>query len=679
MKPYLCRDCGETDKEYFYSSNKSKCRCCILGISKENYHPHQVIRELKPCHCIICGETDNEKFYSTVKNCCKECMKNSRSKHLSGKKRLAAIRKRSETIKKKIKSTQHTILRITVLHKDIEGNLIKKYSNTLEAALAFNCSQTNIKKYYSKGLRWKDGTYLECGEKERSATIIDPRERQNPQEFFEQTVIANHGDVYGFDKAIYCGSEEDVELRCKKHGNYFKVKAVTMLRRTERNGGNKKNPIVGSCPICREEYFAGIKENILNKCRLVHNNEYEYGEYVNMDTPLVIICKKHGEFKVMPRTHSEGGGKCPQCHIHCKVSRSEKIKYVGEQKYYICEIHGDVPIGNGRNASEGCPTCNVLENNRIQEEILRNNLESRFGENYDIFITEKYVEFRCKKHGNRITFKRNELNVGNRGKKRFCIDCQKDDKKAEKENKKQELKTKCQSIVDINYSHLYAVVDFIDDENLSFIKVRLSDLINGGEKIFNIYSVINNLISIKGSVPIIHVSFNEAKVLMRKLGITSLRQYKNWKNRTTQPTLPSNPHRTYKEWVSHYDFFGTNSIKDMSAGELRIKDYLERKNIEYVFQKRYADCRDKNPLPFDFYLPEYNLIIEFDGYQHYYEVKKFGKLEVVQKHDAIKNKYCGDNGINIIRIPYWELEDNVVEWTLDNEITRVAAERHILV
>jgi len=67
--------------------------------------------------------------------------------------------------------------------------------------------------------------------------------------------------------------------------------------------------------------------------------------------------------------------------------------------------------------------------------------------------------------------------------------------------------------------------------------------------------------------------------------------------------------------------------------------------------------------------------VEFDGYQHYYEIKKFGKLKTVQKHDAIKNKYCQDNDINIVRIPYWELEDNTVEWTLDNEITRIAAER----
>lgn len=65
---------------------------------------------------------------------------------------------------------------------------------------------------------------------------------------------------------------------------------------------------------------------------------------------------------------------------------------------------------------------------------------------------------------------------------------------------------------------------------------------------------------------------------------------------------------------------------------------------------------------FDFYLPSYNLLIEYDGEQHYKPVRRFKctdeevaqKFNAIQEHDQLKNKYCFDNGINLLRIPYWE-------------------------
>ena len=68
------------------------------------------------------------------------------------------------------------------------------------------------------------------------------------------------------------------------------------------------------------------------------------------------------------------------------------------------------------------------------------------------------------------------------------------------------------------------------------------------------------------------------------------------------------------------------------------------------------------PLPFDIYLPEYNILIEYDGEQHYIPVNFGGisdeeaieNLKKTQYHDAIKNKYCHQNNIPIIRVPSWE-------------------------
>ena len=91
-----------------------------------------------------------------------------------------------------------------------------------------------------------------------------------------------------------------------------------------------------------------------------------------------------------------------------------------------------------------------------------------------------------------------------------------------------------------------------------------------------------------------------------------------------------------------------------SSGEVIIREFLEENKIEYVFNKRFQDCRDKKPLPFDFYLPDYNMCIEFDGQHHYQELPDWTDLEIVQRHDQIKDAYCQANGIRILRIPYYK-------------------------
>lgn len=101
-----------------------------------------------------------------------------------------------------------------------------------------------------------------------------------------------------------------------------------------------------------------------------------------------------------------------------------------------------------------------------------------------------------------------------------------------------------------------------------------------------------------------------------------------------------------------------------SHGEKYIKKWCDNKNISYEHQKRFDDCRDVLPLPFDFYLPDYNVAIEYNGAQHYEEVEYFGgkeRFEVQQRHDKIKENYCKENGIPLIRIPYYANTDEELE------------------
>lgn len=103
--------------------------------------------------------------------------------------------------------------------------------------------------------------------------------------------------------------------------------------------------------------------------------------------------------------------------------------------------------------------------------------------------------------------------------------------------------------------------------------------------------------------------------------------------------------------------------------EYIVRKYLEDKNIEYISQKRYEDCRDINLLPFDFYLPKYNVCLEINGQQHYYENKVFQQtLEDRKRVDKIKEDYCFNNNIGYIAIPFWKIYNSNEEKETYKEI-----------
>lgn len=101
------------------------------------------------------------------------------------------------------------------------------------------------------------------------------------------------------------------------------------------------------------------------------------------------------------------------------------------------------------------------------------------------------------------------------------------------------------------------------------------------------------------------------------------------------------------------------------TNEERINSLLESWGLLFERQRSFKECRDKNAMPFDFYIPDFNLLIEYQGEQHYCviprgsmtEQEAIDNLELIQKHDEIKREYCSENNINYIEIPYWESED----------------------
>lgn len=90
-------------------------------------------------------------------------------------------------------------------------------------------------------------------------------------------------------------------------------------------------------------------------------------------------------------------------------------------------------------------------------------------------------------------------------------------------------------------------------------------------------------------------------------------------------------------------------------GETIITKILDTFNIKYEYQKTFPDLRDTQPLSYDFYIPDQNILIEYQGIQHYEPVDYFGgeaKLKLQQKHDKMKADYAKNNGYSLIAVPY---------------------------
>ena len=105
-----------------------------------------------------------------------------------------------------------------------------------------------------------------------------------------------------------------------------------------------------------------------------------------------------------------------------------------------------------------------------------------------------------------------------------------------------------------------------------------------------------------------------------------------------------------------------------SKGENLIKNYLNSKGINFIPNKTFPDLRDIGLLSYDFYIKEKNLLIEFNGIQHYKSIEHFGGIKTFHKqlhHDWLKRRYARKNNINLLVIKYNEDAISCLESKLD--------------
>jgi len=100
----------------------------------------------------------------------------------------------------------------------------------------------------------------------------------------------------------------------------------------------------------------------------------------------------------------------------------------------------------------------------------------------------------------------------------------------------------------------------------------------------------------------------------------------------------------------------------ISKGELKIAQFFDLNNIEYTREKTFKNCLSSkgNCLRFDFYLEQFNILIEYQGQHHLKPVNKYRRAKIVHDqtvvHDDVKEKFAFDNQINLIKIYYPDYE-----------------------
>jgi hypothetical protein len=113
-----------------------------------------------------------------------------------------------------------------------------------------------------------------------------------------------------------------------------------------------------------------------------------------------------------------------------------------------------------------------------------------------------------------------------------------------------------------------------------------------------------------------------------------------------------------------------------SKGETMVRVYLEKNNIPFKQYHKLKGCFSEINgrcilLTFDFYLPEQNAVIEYDGEQHYKPVERFGGEPTYQRQvllDNIKNVFCDKSGVKMIRIPYTIKKPKDIKELLDVQL-----------
>lgn len=350
------------------------------------------------------------------------------------------------------------------------------------------------------------------------------------------------------------------------------------------------------------------QQEYIDKVNFIHNNKYEYSKtiYTGNKNKLIITCKEHGDFEQNASSHYKCG--CPKCYL----------------------------------ATKGI-------NKKLNINDLLGRFKNKHGDKYDYSKVEyikkqSKVIITCKKHNEEFL---------------------------QTPEKHLDSKTggcpKCNNIGKGNLT-LKSFLDKVYNIHKDKYDYSLTEIINCKEKIKIICKEHGEFTQ----TPNKHLSgvgcskcsknyrwnpIELEEIFRNKYGNKYEYDFSNFKNCRSKIKVKCNIHSYFEISIDNLRNYGCTLCNKGSKGEEKISSILENKNIKYLNQKSFEGCKYINKLSFDFYLPEYNTCIEYDGKQHFESIEYFGgelSLEKQKIKDSIKDSFCLNNNIKLIRIPYFE-------------------------
>jgi len=345
--------------------------------------------------------------------------------------------------------------------------------------------------------------------------------------------------------------------------------------------------------------------NFINRSNIIHNNKYNYS-LVDSDITtrkrIKIICPIHGEFETLVNNHLRNSGGCLKCIKDKYCNNFLKIsKNIHNNKYDYSLVDYK---NNDTKVNIICPIHGVFK--QIPHHHTKGTGCKKCIDNNKRLNTEIFINRSQKSHNNKYNY----LLVDYKG-----------------------AYDKVKIICPIHGEFEQKPCDHIDgyrgcSKCGGTMKSNTEGFILKSKKIYRDkydYSLVNY-----------SLCTNKVKIICKKHG-----EFK------VSPT-------------NHLSGKGC-PICNQSKGENIIMNFLSDNNIKYIPQKKFDNCKNINSLPFDFYLPKYNMCIEFDGEQHFKPNIRFGgEIEFIKRvnNDNIKTNFCKNNNIKLLRIKY---NENIIE------------------
>ena len=473
-----------------------------------------------------------------------------------------------------------------------------------------------------------------------------------------------HGDRYDYSKVKYVNSTTPVTIICRKHGE-FNQKPTFHLR-----GSN--------CPKCR----GGITTNdeFIQKAKEIHGDRYDYSRtnFTKVTNPVTISCPLHGDFTQKQAIYHLQGNGCSKCG---KKSTTEefiekakkkhgdkydysKVKYELAKKpvIIVCPVHKEFKqTPHMHLLGQGCPKCSKVGKSNTNE-FIEKAIEIH-GDKYDYSKVnyennKKPVTIICPIHGEFTQKPNTHLTGGG------CYFCGKL-KTGEK------LKSNSESFIEaarkvhgdkydyskVVYTTAKSPVKIICPTHGEFEQVASYHLSGNGCKKCGP----RNLVYTK-----------DEYVIAAKEVHGNRYKYDDliYVNAQTPVKITCKKHGNFLQKPSnHLSGQGCPKCSE-SRGHTLLRNILVSNGVIFEEERKFEDCTNKFEgrycikLPFDFYVPSKNTIIEYDGVQHY--VPSFGKksFEITKRNDKLKNEYCKKNGIKLIRIPYTMKKEEIEPYIL---------------